>query len=84
MSDADVATRRRKGTLPELSKDLYLAACRAKGAPRQEDRAELLGMPRRSLLRYENSKIEPRVTTMRHIADILGVEVEELWPRRAA
>ena len=80
MSDAGIAVRRVISGRPELSKDVYLDACRAKGATRQEDRAALLGMSRRSLLRYERSSIEPRVSVMRHIATTLDRTVDELWP----
>jgi transcriptional regulator with XRE-family HTH domain len=80
MSDADTMSRRTTSERPKLSLETYLTACREKGAPRQEDRAALFGMPRRTLLRYELSKVEPRVTVMRHIAARLGLTLDELWP----
>lgn len=80
MSDAETAERRVEGNAPKLDKNRYLTACLAKGARRQEDRAVLLNMPRRSLVRYELCQIEPRVTVMRHIAATLDLEVEDLWP----
>ena len=80
----DAATRRRRvisGQAPHLRKDLYLAACEAKGATRQEDRASLFDMPRRSLLRYELDQLtDPRVVVMRHIARTLDLEIDDLWP----
>jgi len=81
MSDAETAERRAiPGERYRLNKDVYLAACLAKGATRQEDRATLFGLPRRSLIRYENHQVEPRVTVMRHIAARLDRPVDELWP----
>lgn len=80
MSDADTATRRVTSEKPALNLEPYLAACRAKGATRQEDRAALFAMSRRSLLRYEKNHIEPRVTVMRRIASALDLSVDDLWP----
>jgi DNA-binding XRE family transcriptional regulator len=80
MSDAATETRRVIGEKPKLRLEKYLDACRAKGATRQEDRAGLFGMPRRTLLRYEWNDIDPRGTVMRHIADTLDLTVDELWP----
>lgn len=80
MSDADTATRCAIGEKPEFSRDAYLAACRAKGASTQVDRAELLSIPRRSLLRLEGNKVTPRVAIMRRVANTLNLTVDELWP----
>ena len=80
MSDADTATRCAVGEKPKLSEETYLAACRAKGASTQVDRAELLAIPRRSLLRLEHNTVIPRVTVMRHVAKTLDLTVDDLWP----
>lgn len=81
MSDATTASRRvASEQKPELRFATYLAACRAKGAIRQEDRAELLGIPRRTLLRYEKNAVEPRTNVMRRIATTLDLTVDDLWP----
>jgi DNA-binding XRE family transcriptional regulator len=64
----------------KIREDLYFSACRAKGALRQEDRAVLLGMPRKSVHRYEKNKVEPKISTARWIASQLDLTVDELWP----
>lgn len=80
MSDAAIAPRCAASEKVELSLETYLAACRAKGAPRQEDRAVLFDIPRRTLLRYETNKTEPRGNVMRRIASRLDLTIDELWP----
>lgn len=81
MSDAEVADRRIiPDEPPHIDLDVYLAACKAKGALTEEDRARLLGMPRRSIYRYEKSTVQPLLTTAQWIAGRINVTVEELWP----
>jgi DNA-binding XRE family transcriptional regulator len=81
MSDAVVLSRRViPDEPPPINQPLYLAACLAKGAITEEDRAHLLGMPRRSVYRYEKNKIVPLLTTARWIASRLDVTIDELWP----
>lgn len=81
MSDSDVLTRR---VIPEsptkINEALFFAACQAKGCTSEGDRVNLLGMPRRSVLRVIKSEFEPRLSTARWIASQLDVEVDELWP----
>ena len=69
---------------PKINEKLFLEACAAKGAVTAEDRARLLGMPRRSLRRYVEGEHTPLLPTAQHIADRLDVTVDALWPRRAA
>lgn len=81
MSDAGAVARRAiPDERPRLNKDLFLAACEAKGAVTDEGRAALLGMPRKSVFRYVKNETEPRLTTARWIAEQLGVTVDDLWP----
>lgn len=80
MSDAEAPLRR---VIPEqrrtLSRELYLDACRAKGARTQEERAQLFGLPRQAVSRYECNKVEPLVSTAQHIAGRIDLTVEDLW-----
>ena len=81
MRDAEILSRRViPDEPPKLNRDLFFAACRAKGCITDEDRARLLGMPRRSVTRYVNNEFGPRLTTARWIAERLEVTVDELWP----
>jgi hypothetical protein len=81
MSDAEVLTRRViPGTPTKIDEALFFAACERKGCTSEEDRVRLLGMPRRSVLRYVKSEFEPRLHTARWIARQLDVKVDELWP----
>lgn len=80
MVDAEPVLRR--GTSdqrPRLQRTLYLAVCAELGALRQEDRAELFGMDRRALNRYENDKVQPLLSTALRIASRIDRSVEELW-----
>lgn len=80
MSDATAPLRR---VIPEqrrnLSLERYLEACREKGAYNQTQRAELLGLARQSVARYEDNTVEPLVSTAQHIARRVGRTVEFLW-----
>ncbi len=80
MSDAEAPLRR---VIPEqrrtLSRETYLAACRAKGAKTQIQRAALFGINRQAVSRYERNKVEPLVSTAQHIARRIDLTVEDLW-----
>jgi DNA-binding XRE family transcriptional regulator len=78
----DAGPAQRRGTSdrrPTLQRTVYLAVCAERGALRQEDRAELFGMDRRALNRYENDKVQPLLSTALRIAAKLEKPVEELW-----
>ncbi len=45
---------------------------------KQKDLAEQLGIHPRNLIRWENDQVRPRPKAMQHLANILGVSVEEL------
>ncbi|GAA0495315.1 hypothetical protein Ade02nite_18870 [Paractinoplanes deccanensis] len=81
MSDAATVVRRViPDEPPKLRKDVYFAACRAKGATTEKDRVRLFGMPRRSVFRYENDEVVPLLSTAQWIASQLDCTVDELWP----
>lgn len=63
-----------------MNQELFIAACRNKGALTASDRARLLGMPRRSLTRYVKGEHTPLLDTARWIAQQLDVKVDDLWP----
>lgn len=80
MRDAGSSSRR---VIPaprrNLSVQLYLEACRAKGATSQEQRAQLFGLARQAVSRYETNKVEPLVSTAQWIAGRIDLTVEDLW-----
>jgi DNA-binding XRE family transcriptional regulator len=78
MSDAR-ALKRANAVRYRLNFDLYYEVCRAKGATTQEQRAELMGISRRALSRYEVLLVEPLVSSAHTFATRLGLTVEELW-----
>lgn len=81
MSDAEIPSRCvTPERTPKANKDAFLAAFAAKGCTTDADRAAFLQMPRRSVYRYVEGKINPRLTTARHIAARLDRNVDELWP----
>lgn len=45
---------------------------------KQKDLAEKLGITPRQLVRWELDQVQPRASSMEHLAEVLGVRVEEL------
>ena len=45
---------------------------------KQKDLAEKLGLHVRNLVRWENDQARPRQQALQHLADVLGVSLEEL------
>lgn len=81
MSDVSTPFRRAfPDKRPAIRRETYLAACRAKGAVNQEQRAELFGMPAKSVYRYEHNQVDPRVSTAQWIAGRLDLTIDDLWP----
>lgn len=63
-----------------VNSELFKAACAAKGARTEEDRAALLDTTAKMTWNYWKGRTEPRLNTARRIAATLGVKVDELWP----
>ena len=80
MHDAEGHQERVTPEAPKLNKDVFIAACAAKNALTDQQRADLLGMPRRAILRYIKGDVKPLLTTARRIANELDTSVDELWP----
>jgi transcriptional regulator with XRE-family HTH domain len=55
-----------------------LRRLRERKALRQEDLAELAGVGKNTVNRIEKNRTEPHMTTVRKLADALGVEPHEL------
>jgi transcriptional regulator with XRE-family HTH domain len=55
-----------------------LRRLRERKALRQEDLAELAGVGKNTVNRIEKNRTEPHMTTIRKLADALGVEPHEL------
>lgn len=51
---------------------------------KQKDLAEALGLHPRNLIRWENDQVRPRPKALQHLANVLGVTVEELETGEAA
>lgn len=80
MSDAEAPLRRVIPVQPRaLNRSLYLEACRAKGATTQEARAQLFGLTRQNLSRYEAGRVEPLLSTAQWFASCVDITVEALW-----
>ena len=58
-----------------------LRRLREERALRQEDLAELAGVGKNTINRLERNKTEPHMTTVRKLAEALGVEPAELVRR---
>lgn len=81
MSDAQTASRREPRPGPvAVNTDLFLNACRAKGAVSDAERAALLGRSRKTVYQYAHGKIEPKYYTAVRIAALLEVDPADLWP----
>lgn len=84
MSDAAGAPKRvtpaeKKPTIA-VDEEAFSAAFAAKGCTSGDDRARLLGIPRRAVYRYAKGEVSPTLSRARRIAAKLGCDVDELWP----
>jgi transcriptional regulator with XRE-family HTH domain len=73
-----------KANIPRVSVDreLFDRACAGKGAYTEEDRAALLGTTAKMVYNYRHGRVQPILDRAREIADVLGVDVDDLWPKR--
>lgn len=79
MSDADTAHAAPQRIAVNTA--AWGAAFAAKGCHRDEDRARLLGMTRKSVYRLVRGQVAPLLPTARYIADTLGTDMDALWPK---
>ncbi len=76
---AKVAARATSEKHPKLNTDLFFAACRAKGAVTDVERAELFGLTRKAVFRYVKGEVTPGLGKAQQIAARLDLTVDELW-----
>lgn len=84
---SDVKPRPRdatSGVRVAVNRDLFLAKCAEKGARTEAGRAALLDTTEKMSWNYREGRVEPRLGTARRIADTLGVDLDDLWPRQQA
>ena len=84
---SDVKRRERParyGGRVTVNRDLFLAACAAKGATTADSRAVLLGVTQKMAYLYEYGHTAPNLITARRIAASLDVLVDDLWPHSPA
>lgn len=82
MSDAEAARLCATGEARfTINRELFNAACAAKGATDTAGQARLFDRSRKQIWQYATGQVEPRLSTARKIADLLEVDIDDLWPR---
>lgn len=68
----------------QFNAQLFNERCEALGAFTEVDKAALVGIGYTDLYRMRKGEFKPRLDRALRIAEILGVTVEQLWPKAAA
>jgi DNA-binding XRE family transcriptional regulator len=64
---------------PQLDNDLFDELTAKKGAITDQERADLIGVPRSQLYRYRAGRFSPQLALAMHMAQVLGTSVERLF-----
>lgn len=65
-------------TAPSIRWAVVERECRARGATTDDARAELLGIDRRTVIRWRHGQTSARLATVMQVARVLGVSLDAL------